>query len=143
MRQTLTTVIGVVFIVFGLIGLSMSSANLLFILRDDPAIRKANLGLIDKVAVIGVGVLLLKRSRLVRFLLPCLLVLSAVDSVAMYLWFMPPIPQGLDSAGVAGRIAGRASGLTLPLVFYALTIGYLMLARTRREFGENYSAAAV
>jgi len=148
MRQTFTTAIGVLFVVFGLIGLSLTSVSLALVLRVDPALQhplgfcEVIVALIDKIGAMGIGVLLLMRLRSVRILLPCVLIISALDSVAVYLWLMPPIPAGLDDIGRAGRAVGHMVALILPLVVYALTTGYLMLPRTRREFAEKQSLAA-
>jgi hypothetical protein len=38
----------------------------------------------------------------------------------------------------AGQAFGHIVALILPLVAYAMIIGYLMLPQTRREFSENH-----
>jgi len=97
-------------------------------------IAKQIISLTTKVVLVAAGVLLLMRSRLATISMVCLIVLSTADSLAIFFWILPPVPDDLTNADQAGESMGRWLPLVLPPVLYLITIWYLWRPKTRIEF---------
>lgn len=78
------------------------------------------LSLATKLVLIWGGVQLVRGARSAWMIFAALIVLSSTDSIATYLCLLPPPPEGLTMAGRAGREFGRAVGLVVPPILYAL-----------------------
>jgi hypothetical protein len=140
MRQTSTTVIAIIFISLGAIGLLLSAcvfySNSLNAWHGDQYLRIENgASLLTKVGLIAVGILLVRRSSLARVLLACVLVLSCTDSVLVYLRFLPSMSPTLPRAAQVGRMIGHLYGLMLNPVLYLVVLAHLFSPQIRAEFG--------
>src|SRR5580692_3059985 len=114
-RQILTTVLGVTSLTYGLLGAIVLGLLMLYNAAytepDSHILLHNTASFLPKLGLVVVGVLLLRRSHFVWFVLTCVLVLSSADSAMTLRWFVPPIPEGLSQAARAGRITGHAIAL--------------------------------
>jgi hypothetical protein len=140
MRQKKTSVIGVIAVCMGVIGLLSNSAQIGSLIasgvaQNNPVFLGNRLVcVLTKLCLIITGVLILRRSSLALPTLLLTLLLSLLDSVAVWLWFLPPVPDGLSHAGRAGRVVGRMAGLWLPVLLYFAALTFLKRPGTWREF---------
>jgi hypothetical protein len=148
MRQPPTTFFGILAIVLGTFGSVLAAAVLIYNLHgysagDALVLIQSSTSFAAKSGVALTGVLLLMRSRLALIALVCVCLISICDSLITFGWLLPPVSPALSPAGHAGRILGRAMGLALPAVLYIMLFVYLMLPKTRQEFGDRGSANGV
>jgi hypothetical protein len=146
MRRPLTTFFGITAICFGVLGTMWMFLSLAAVLSTRSH-AQFQLMLIDRVLALGTkwalcltGIFLLMRSRVVVPALVVTLMASTVDSLLVYGFLMGPIPEGLSSAGYAGRIVGHLVALVLPPIMYLALLFYLTRPKTREEFATDPDA---
>ena len=142
MSASTTTTAGVAAIACALIGSAAATRAILVLPDIAPEDRVAvyvgcAIALAPKFALFALGVLLLRRSSLALPLAIGTLAFSVIHSLHIYASGLPPIPEHLTEAGRAGKMFGRALGLTLPPILYLLLLAYLSLPRTRAEFSHS------
>jgi hypothetical protein len=142
MRQSLTTCLGVLAIVFGAIGVGACAVVIVmnwdaFADGDRTHLLEIGLSCMAKIGLLLTGILLLRRSRAAWIALTATLACSTIDSILVYLWYMPPVPSTIPVAGQVGRMIGQKMGLVTGPIFYAGIIIYLLTSKSRGEFSRD------
>ncbi len=137
-RSTLLSVLGVVLVLLGGIGVGVAAMGLLKYSQlpiDDPLIRHAGFEIVVKVLMLASGIMVFKRYRPAAMTFAAAMAVSTIGSFHAYFYVIPDQVAQVQLKSAMNEATGLALVVFgVVFVLYAMVLAFLLLPKTQAEF---------